>query len=88
MPDSDKTQNVAISRYCFLESLLQTKARKFVLPVQHDYFSYLTNDILALWSCRCRSRRLRMNSLFLAFYRPITFQFINYVTDYQNYMAY
>ena len=39
----------------------QRNARKFVLHVQHEYFSFLTNNILALW--RCRSRRLCLNFL-------------------------
>ena len=36
----------------------QRNARKFVLHVQYDFFSFLTNHILALWRCRSRSRRL------------------------------
>ena len=37
----------------------QRNARKFVLHVQHEYFPFLTNNIIALWRCRSRSRRLK-----------------------------
>ena len=47
----------------FLCGVRQTNARKFVLHVQHEHFPFLTNNIIALWRCRSRSRRLCLNSL-------------------------
>ena len=41
----------------------ERNARTFLLHVQHNYFPSLTNDILALRSCRIRSNRLCFNCL-------------------------
>ena len=36
-------------------------------PAARAFFTFLTNDILALWRCSCRSRRLCLNSLMIVF---------------------
>ena len=56
---------------------LQRNARKFVVHVQYEYFfSFLTNNILALWRFRSRSRS-RSRSLCLNSPLSYTIQCVN-----------
>ena len=45
-------QNLVFSRYCFVE-YSKKSALKCVPHVQHEFFPFLTNNILAWLRCRC-----------------------------------
>ena len=59
---SSKISNLVISRRCYAEYRTNLCKNACVPHVQHDYFgSFLTNDIIVLWRCRCRRRRRFLN---------------------------